>query len=164
MTAIVLIGPMGSGKTTYGKKLARKLGLSFSDTDRMITAEHGEISEIFEQHGEDYFRELETQALSRALSGPGVVATGGGVVVRQQNHDLLRNHRVIYLETSAQFTANRLDTKRRPLLAGGDNRWQQIFLERQSSYESLADARVFTGGKAIARVMEEIEAAVEGFK
>jgi shikimate kinase len=160
VSSIVLIGPMGSGKTTYGKKLARKLGVAFSDTDRIITAEHGDISGIFEKQGEAFFRDLETEALVKALRIGGVVATGGGVVVREANHELLRQHRVIYLETSAHYTANRLDAKRRPLLAGGEDRWQQIFLERQPVYESLANATVFTGGKSIARVMEEIETAL----
>jgi len=163
VSAIVLIGPMGSGKTTYGKKLARKLGVNFTDTDRLVSAEHGEITEIFANLGEEHFRELETKALASALERGGVVATGGGVVIRPSNHQLMKRHRVLYLETSAQYTANRLDTKRRPLLSGGANRWQEIFSERQAIYESLADATVFTGGKAIARVMEEIEAAVEGW-
>jgi shikimate kinase len=163
VSAIVLIGPMGSGKTTYGKKLARNLALSFTDTDRVISAQHGDISEIFAKHGEPFFRALETEALSDALESGGVVATGGGVVIKPENRELLAGHRVLYLETSAQYTANRLDTKRRPLLAGGENRWQQIFAERQPLYEQLADATVFTGGKSIARVMEEIETAVRGW-
>lgn len=160
MSAIVLIGPMGSGKTTYGKKLAKKLGLNFVDTDRLITREHGPITEIFERFGEAHFRKLESAALAKSLAAATVVATGGGVVTTPENNELIRAHHAIYLETSAQYTANRLDTKRRPMLAGGVDRWQQIFDARKDLYESLADAKVFTGGKSITRVMEEIETAV----
>jgi shikimate kinase len=163
VSAIVLIGPMGSGKTTYGKKLAKRLGVPFSDTDRLIVADYGPITEIFEKHGEPYFRELETAALIAALERGGVVATGGGVVLGDTNREVIAKHRVLYLETSAKYTENRLDTKRRPLLAGGADRWQEIFASRQALYESLADTKVFTGGKTIAKVMDEIEAAVKAW-
>jgi shikimate kinase len=163
VSAIVLIGPMGSGKTTYGKKLAKRLGLTFTDTDRMVSAEHGPITEIFEKHGEEHFRELETAALAEALERGGVVATGGGVIISERNRELIAKHRVLYLETSAQHTANRLDTKRRPLLAGGPDRWQEIFETRAHLYEALADTRVFTGGKTIAKVMSEIDTAVKAW-
>lgn len=161
MTTLVLIGPMGSGKTTYGRKLAKRLGLRFVDTDKTIAHSHGPITEIFAQHGEEYFRDLETAALEQALEGGGVIATGGGVVLREKNLDLIRNHTVIYLETSAAHTANRLDSSRRPLLAGGPDRWSEIFESRRSRYEAAASARVFTGGKAIGKVMTELEALVE---
>jgi shikimate kinase len=163
VSAIVLIGPMGSGKTTYGKKLAKRLGVPFSDTDRLVVATHGPITEIFEKLGEPHFRELETAALIAALERGGVVATGGGVVIGERNRQLISQHRVLYLETSAKYTANRLDTKRRPLLAGGTERWQEIFESRQALYESLADLKVFTGGKTIAKVMDELEAAVKAW-
>ena len=161
MTTLVLIGPMGSGKTTYGRKLAKRLGLNFVDTDKTIAKAHGPITEIFAQHGEEHFRNLETLALEAALEQGGVVATGGGVVLRQKNLDLIRDHTVIYLETSATHTANRLDSGRRPLLAGSPERWSEIFESRRELYEKAASARVFTGGKAIGLVMTELEALVE---
>lgn len=161
MTTLVFIGPMGSGKTTYGRKLAKRLGLRFVDTDKTIAHAHGPITEIFAQHGEDYFRDLETLALEAALAQGGVIATGGGVVTRQKNLDLISGHNVIYLETSAAHTANRLDSSRRPLLAGGPERWSEIYESRRELYEKAATARVFTGGKAIGKVMAELEALVE---
>ena len=66
MVATVLIGPMGAGKTTLGKKLSKKLGLSFVDTDRFIARDHGSITRLFEKHGEEHFRELETSYLACA--------------------------------------------------------------------------------------------------
>jgi len=161
VTTLVLIGPMGSGKTTYGRKLAKRLGLAFVDTDKTISQTHGPITEIFAENGEEFFRELETAALEAALERGGVIATGGGVVLRQRNLDLIRDHTVIYLETSAAHTANRLDSGRRPLLAGGPERWSEIFESRRERYEAAATARVFTGGKAIGKVMAELEALVE---
>lgn len=160
MTTLVLIGPMGSGKTTYGRKLAKRLGLSFVDTDKTIAQGHGPITEIFAVHGEDYFRDLETLALQASLAEGGVIATGGGIVLREKNLELIREHPVIYLETSAVHTANRLDSGRRPLLAGGPERWSEIFESRRELYEKTASARVFTGGKAIGKVMSELEALV----
>jgi len=161
VTTLVLIGPMGSGKTTYGRKLAKRLGLKFIDTDKTISQTHGPITEIFAEHGEEYFRDLETLALGASLAQGGVIATGGGIVLRQENLDLIRDHTVIYLETSATHTANRLDSSRRPLLAGGPERWSEIFESRRERYETAATARVFTGGKAIGKVMAELEALVE---
>ncbi len=161
MTTLVLIGPMGSGKTTYGRKLAKRLGLKFIDTDKTISQTHGPITEIFAEHGEEYFRDLETLALEASLKQGGVIATGGGIVLSQKNLDLIRDHTVIYLETSATHTANRLDSSRRPLLAGGPERWSEIFESRRERYETAATARVFTGGKAIGKVMAELEALVE---
>jgi shikimate kinase len=152
---------MGSGKTTYGRKLAKRLGLKFIDTDKTISQTHGPITEIFAEHGEEYFRDLETLALGASLAQGGVIATGGGIVLRQENLDLIRDHTVIYLETSATHTANRLDSSRRPLLAGGPERWSEIFESRRERYETAATARVFTGGKAIGKVMAELEALVE---
>jgi shikimate kinase len=161
VTTLVLIGPMGSGKTTYGRKLAKRLGLRFVDTDKTIAQHHGPITEIFARHGEEHFRDLETAALQAALTAGGVIATGGGVVLRDENLELIRGHAVIYLETSAGHTANRLDSSRRPLLAGGPDRWSEIFESRRERYETAATARVFTGGKPIGKVMDELEKLVQ---
>ncbi|MFT4230981.1 MAG: shikimate kinase, partial [Microbacterium sp.] len=79
--AIVLVGPMGAGKTSVGRRVAKRLGLPFTDTDKTVAAEHGPISAIFERHGEEHFRRLERDAVRRALAGGGVVALGGGAVL-----------------------------------------------------------------------------------
>ena len=80
---IVLIGPMGVGKSTVGKKLARLLKVPFLDTDNLIVDEHGKINDIFATQGEDAFRTLEHTALATAITQPGVVATGGGAILRR---------------------------------------------------------------------------------
>lgn len=87
----VLLGYRGSGKTTIGRRLADRLWQKFIDTDQMITAAAGKtICEIFEQHGEAHFRELETEALARALAMEDhVIALGGGAVLKPQNRELL---------------------------------------------------------------------------
>jgi len=81
MRPIIFVGPMGAGKSTLAKKLAKNLDRVFIDTDRTIEAEHGSISEIFETKGEGYFRSLEERAFSEAIQQGAVVATGGGVVL-----------------------------------------------------------------------------------
>ena len=153
---------MGSGKSSFGKKLARALSLPFLDTDRLIAGEHGPIPEIFQQHGENYFRDLETAALEVALERPGIVATGGGAVLREANQKLLHDAYVIYLRTNFEAVAGRLDTEKRPLLAENPEAWQTIFQERKHLYEGLADAIVDTAGRHADAVMAELQAIAGG--
>src|SRR5947209_4309481 len=88
---IVLVGFMGGGKTTLGRRLARNLGVKFVDLDEEIEKRAGQrISEIFKKKGEKGFRRLETQALARALKTAGVVATGGGLVTQSKNRRVLK--------------------------------------------------------------------------
>lgn len=154
--AIVLIGPMGVGKTTIGKKLARSMGLPFIDTDALIVAEHGAIPDLFNQIGESGFRDLESQALERALAQPGVVATGGGVVLSERNRQLLKNQRVVYLSTDGRHMANRLTQGKRPLLKNGISDWRRIYDERRPLYESIATFEIDAGGQSLAQCIEEI--------
>lgn len=155
--AIVLVGPMGAGKTTLGKKLAKKLGVSFADTDRLIGARHGSINRIFEKHGEEHFRALETKALQKALSEFDVVATGGGVVLKEENRQLLQNHRVIFLDTDAQSVLGKINLEKRPLLKDDPEAWERIYQSRVELYKSVADATLFTGSRPIRALMSELE-------
>jgi shikimate kinase len=147
---------MGSGKTSFGKKLAKLLQVPFIDTDREITRKHGPIPELFANQGENYFRELETAALESALKEGCVVATGGGAVVREVNHALLQGAYVIYLRTNFEAVAGRLDTERRPLLAKDPDAWRKIFEERKHLYEGLADAVVDTAGRHADTVLADL--------
>ena len=100
---VYLIGPMGSGKTTIGQRVARQLGLEFLDCDQELEAQTGaSVSLIFDVEGEEGFRERETRMLEKLTARRGVlVATGGGVVLRPENRDLLRRSGlVVYLRTS----------------------------------------------------------------
>ncbi len=94
---VVLIGMPGSGKTTVGKALSEKTGREFVDTDEMIVRSHGEISRIFAENGEAYFRTLESEAVKETSVKSGVIiATGGGAVLRQENVEALRQNGVLF--------------------------------------------------------------------
>ena len=153
---IVLIGPMGVGKSTVGKKLARALKVPFCDTDNLIEVEHGKISDYFAEHGEEAFRELEHLALARALRSPGIVATGGGAVLLQKSRDLLKNATVVYLATDGKHMGSRLRNGSRPLLKNGMDDWKRIYDSRKPLYESTADVRIDTSGHPLAQTISEI--------
>jgi shikimate kinase len=153
---IVLIGPMGVGKTTVGKKLARAIKVPFYDTDNLITQEHGSISDYFVNHGEDAFRQLEHLALRQAIATPGVVATGGGAVLLEQSRDLLKDATVVYLATDGKHMASRLKKSSRPLLKNGIDDWRRIYDARKSVYESTADVTIDTSGHPLAQTISEI--------
>jgi shikimate kinase len=155
--AIVLVGPMGSGKTTLGKKLAKELGLEFLDTDKLVASKHGAITKIFETRGEDYFRSLETRALAEALEKPAVVATGGGVVISETNRNLISGHHVIFLDTSAEHVIGKINLSKRPLLKDNPDRWDEIYNQRLPLYKSVATQEIFTGGKSLRALVQEIK-------
>jgi shikimate kinase len=154
--AVVLVGPMGVGKTTIGKKLAKQLGKSFLDTDKEIVKQHGSIAKIFEKSGEQHFRALETEFLLSALASDSVVATGGGVVTQERNRDALRESFVIYLSTNGRHIASRLLAGRRPLLKNGIADWKRIYEERKPFYQQVATVEIETSSKALSSVVSEI--------
>ena len=159
---IVLVGPMGAGKTTFGKKLAKKLQVPFVDTDKLVASNHGAISKIFATKGEEHFRTLETQALSEALESSGIVATGGGVVLSQENRNLLADHFVVFLDTSQESVIGKINLDRRPLLKDNPDEWGRIYRERKSLYEEVSDQTVFTGDRSIRQIMKDLEGIVDG--
>ena len=161
MTCIVLVGPMWAGKTTLGKKLAKSMGLPFSDTDKMIEKLHGPIVKIFETQGEEVFRGYETDALTEALNAGGVVATGGGVILREENRKALSGHKVIFLDTNSESVIKRVNLLKRPLLRDNPDRWQEIYLRRLELYKSVAKQTLFTGNRPIKVLLEELKAKVE---
>lgn len=153
---IVLIGPMGVGKSTVGKKLARALKVPFCDTDNLIVDEHGKIADYFATHGEDAFREVEHLALARAIKSPGVVATGGGAVLLEKSRELLKNATVVYLATDGKHMGSRLRNGSRPLLKNGMEDWKRIYDSRKSIYEATADVTIDTSGHPLAQTISEI--------
>ena len=153
---LVLVGPMGVGKTTVGKKLAKELNSSFADTDKIIASEHGSISSLFDRLGEPGFREIESKVLAKCLEGSGVVATGGGVVTTESNRKLLKTHNVIYLATDGKHIASRISTRNRPLLSDGENSWKSIYEARKPFYQEVATHEVDTSGKSLATIVTEI--------
>jgi shikimate kinase len=151
MDNIILIGFMGSGKTTIGKYM-EKCGYSFIDTDEFIEAqEQDSISNIFATKGEDYFRNLETECIQLLIgnnTSDSVISVGGGLPMKSVNHQLLKElGKVVYLRANADTLVNRLigDTKR-PLLQGGDLREKitSLMNKRESTYEAVADVIIDT--------------------
>ena len=124
--SLILVGPMGAGKTTIGRLLAQELHLPFKDIDQLITEKAGaDIPWIFHIEGEEGFRKREHQVLQEALCGePGVIATGGGIVMKEENRELLKGQPcVVFLNASVdqQFFRTAKD-KNRPLLQRDDPR------------------------------------------
>jgi len=122
---IILVGYMGCGKSTIGRKTARALQFQFLDTDALIEEEEGTtIANLFEIHGEPYFREKETELLRKLCSGPkgNIIATGGGLPMREENRPLLKElGTVVYLKPSNNTLVARLSGDRqRPLLQNAD--------------------------------------------
>jgi len=155
---LVLVGPMGVGKTTIGKKLAKALGLDFVDTDAVLVADHGSISEIFAKLGEPKFRELEEQAVAEALKSVAVIATGGGAVMSRNTQNALKsNATVCYLSTDGRHMASRLSNGNRPLLANGIDGWKDIYEQRRRTYEAVANFEIDTSSKPLAAIVQEIK-------
>ena len=116
---IFLVGPMGSGKSSLGKKLAKSLDKKFIDTDKEIEKkENKTINEIFENEGEKYFREKEKEFLTNIPNNLNmVIATGGGIVTDQENREKLKENRVIFLNASVERQSKRTSrSDKRPLL------------------------------------------------
>jgi shikimate kinase len=141
---VYLIGPMGSGKTTIGQRLAKKLGLEFLDNDHELQKQTGaSVNLIFDLEGEEGFRKRETAMLKKLTARKDVVvATGGGTILAQENRELLSSSgTVVYLRTSVTQQIKRLSRdKSRPLLQSGDRKEKLIRLakERNPLYEELA--------------------------
>ncbi|QNO36394.1 shikimate kinase [Protaetiibacter sp. SSC-01] len=152
----VFIGPMGAGKTRVGKRVAKALGVPFTDSDKVIVARHGAIADIFDTHGEPHFRALERDVVHEALQGSGVVSLGGGAVLAEATRDELRELPVVYLTISADAVASRLGDGKRPLARGGVGDWQRILDARRSVYEGLARVTFDTSRLPIDRIAEDV--------
>jgi len=158
--ALVLIGPMGSGKSRIGKRIAKLLEVGFTDTDKVIVAEHGPIATIFEEHGEPHFRAIEREAVAAALLGDGVVSLGGGAVLDAATQADLEQHRVVLLTVTPEAVAPRLANEKRPLVKNGLEDWLRIRDARMPLYERLADATFDTSDRPTSTIAEEVAAWV----
>lgn len=164
MRPIIFIGPMGAGKSTLAKKLSKQLGRDFVDTDRLIEAEHGPITDLFESKGEVHFRVLEEAAFETAINTAGVVATGGGVVLSSRNRDLMKKGIVVFLDSTKDAVVGRVNLDKRPLLKNNPDRWQEIYDYRLPLYRELADIEVFTGTRPIKELLAEINEKIEHYE
>ncbi len=165
MQNVILIGPMGSGKTTVGKQLAKRLRMDFVDSDHMIEERCGvSISTIFDIEGEEGFRKRETKMLKELCERTGtVLATGGGAIVSQENRRLLRKGYVVYLRTSIETQLARTQkNQNRPLLENVDaeTKLKQLMEERGTLYEQEADLIVTSGDRVVSKVVDEIYEAM----
>ena len=158
---IFLIGFMGAGKTTVGKILSEKIGFRYFDADKFIENQSGKsISDIFSEHGEDYFRGLETKSLEYIVTMEDqVIATGGGVVTREENWEIMRKSGVtIYLKAPVEVIWERIQhNKSRPLLQVENplDTAKQILNSRTHLYEQ-ADIIIETADLSPDQVSEEI--------
>lgn len=167
MKNVILTGFMGSGKSTVGRIVAKRLGYEFRDLDAVIMDEAGlSINDIFSRHGEAHFRSFESRAVERIAGSTGlVVATGGGAVISPTNRGLFRSSGiVINLTASMESILERLrGDSTRPLLQGHDReeKISRLLKEREACYAD-ADIRIDTTGKKVEDVAAEIVAYLKG--
>jgi shikimate kinase len=163
---VILIGPMGSGKTTIGRIIAQRLGLEFRDTDQTIETTVGRsISDIFLEDGEDAFRTVEKKILrDELLSDDTVLALGGGAPISIDAQSALRAiaSPVIYLDVSLATVAPRIGFNRdRPLLINNPRgQWQSLMEARRPIYEAIADTVIDVNDKAQEKIVDEIVEAI----
>tara|TARA_B100000787_G_scaffold125422_1_gene94652 strand:+ start:277 stop:792 length:516 start_codon:yes stop_codon:yes gene_type:complete len=160
---IILVGPMGSGKTTVGRKLSESLNINFFDSDSEIIDNTGvSIDHIFDVEGEKGFRARESEALKKLCIMPNIVlATGGGSVIFEENRELMKQAGfVVYLSSSVdQILRRTAKSKTRPLLEKSNNRRKtitDIVESRDILYKDVANLIVNTNGKKLKEVVAEI--------
>jgi len=157
---IVLVGPMGVGKSTVGELLAERLASAFRDTDAdIVAAESRSISDIFVDAGEPYFREREREAVRIAVAEhPGVLALGGGAILDPTTRELLTGLPVVYLSMEVGEAVKRvgLNTARPLLTVNPRQQWKRLMEERRHLYTDVARVVVTTDD----RTPEEVAAAV----
>jgi shikimate kinase len=162
VASLVLVGLPGSGKSTVGRSLARRLGLPFSDSDHVIEQRIGcSIRSFFEREGEDAFRDLEQSVLAELAAGPSrVLSTGGGAVLRPSNRAVLREAgHVVYLRATPDELWRRLrhDTQR-PLLQVDDPqaRLRTMHAQRDPLYRETAHFTIETGRPSVPTLVNMI--------
>ncbi|MEE8157504.1 MAG: shikimate kinase [Gammaproteobacteria bacterium] len=160
--SIILVGPMGCGKTAVGRAVARLLSRDFFDTDRYVEERTGvDISFIFEKEGEAGFRRRESEAIKHfSRQSEIVLATGGGAILGEENRAaLMAAGFVVYLKASVDSQYDRTrQSKSRPLLEKGDLREtiEHLMQQRAPLYESVADMAVNTDGRRVIQVAKDI--------
>ena len=164
---LILCGMMGAGKTTIGIKLAARTGRRWYDTDELIIDKHGKISDIFEYYGEAHFRKIETAIVKDLAKMDNlVISTGGGLVLKKENNELLQeNGKIVFLRASLSTLAKRLKVDgERPLLQTSTenirDRLARLLSERTPVYEHVADYIVDVDDKKPEEVAEEIIALI----
>lgn len=166
MTQIVLVGFMGAGKTSVGERLAVKLNLPLLDTDQLIAKELGmSIPEIFESHGEAYFREQEVAMLARLKGESGIISTGGGIVLTEASRRMLKEFpHVVFLKVEIDQLVERIQKDKknvRPLfLNHSPEAFQEIYFNRLPLYQEVGKVIIENQAKTIDEITNEIRLKV----
>jgi len=164
---IILTGMRGAGKSTVGKILSKKLNKDFIDLDTLLEKKlKMKIADIVKKYGWDYFRKQESIIVKELNVNNAVVATGGGVILKKENVDLLkRNGIFIYLETNLKALSSRIDDNNRPSLVQGKtikDELSEVFMQRKEIYENTADIAIETDNLNEQHVANEIIEKFEG--
>ncbi|RLQ98249.1 shikimate kinase [Falsibacillus albus] len=158
---LYFIGYMGAGKTTVGKEMAELNGLALVDLDHAIEMEQEKsIKEIFHEDGQDYFRELETAALRKFSVQNGIVTTGGGVILKEENRELMKKTgEVIYLRCRPETLYMRLKyDETRPLIQDkSQEEFISMFRQRERLYEEAATLIIDTDGMGVEEIVQTIQ-------
>jgi shikimate kinase len=163
---LVLVGFMGSGKSSVGRILSSLTGFALVDTDTLVAQEAGQsIPAIFKQHGEDHFRALETKVLQSLVGRIGlIVATGGGVITAEENRQLLPQiGPVVWLDASPEQLHQRVKHSKRPLLQTDDPRrtLEELYRRREPLYREAATVRIDSGNLTHRQTAEAVLAALQ---
>ncbi len=160
---IVLIGLSGCGKSSFGKRLAKRLRMPLLDTDAMIVERQGRsIADIFAAEGEPFFRDLETQCAKEAAACEGVViSTGGGMILRRENMEMLqKNGMIFFIDRHPSLIMRTSGLEDRPLVKSDREKLFRLYRERIGLYRQWADATVVNGrsmnkriGRGILRII-----------
>lgn len=159
---LVLMGPMGAGKTTVGQEVAERLSLNFADTDALIEADQGKsVSEIFVEDGEPHFRLVEESIVIDALlSETGVLSLGGGSVMNEEVAKALKSSpaKKVFLDISLAAVSPRVgfDSARPLLMVNPRQKWAELMNLRRPTYESLADLTIEVSEKSVPEIAEQI--------
>lgn len=160
---IALIGIPGSGKSTIAKRLSKKLGIKYIDTDKVIEKNYGKIEDLF-KIGEEHFRDLETKVLLKALNfnGKCIISTGGGIVERDENIEALKESSlVIFIDRPLKLIANNINYSTRPLLKDKKIKsLENLYARRYEKYKSASDLHFINDGgvyEIVCEIMEKLQ-------
>ncbi len=161
---LVLIGSPGAGKSSVGRRVAERLGVPFADSDQVIESRAGmSVSDIFVTQGESQFRDLEAQVIEELLRDhDGVLALGGGAVMRPSTREALRGSRVVWLKVGVPDAATRvgLNTARPLLLGNVRGTLTALLQERNPVYGDVCTDTVDTSGRSLREVTDTVLALV----
>ncbi len=162
MKNIILIGMPGCGKTTIGKELSNRLKSGFFDCDIEIVKNQGKsVAQIFEEHGEGFFRQLETQTIKTLPTENFVISTGGGIVENSENVTILRNNgTVVFINRPVCKILEDIDTSNRPLLKDNKNKLTALFDRRFDLYKNACHIEIENTknlNDAVLKIIDEVK-------